>query len=33
MIQDGYLFVLDEQASSVQRIRLSDKEQASASLR
>ena len=31
MIQDGYLFVLDEQASSVQRIRLSDKEQASAS--
>ena len=31
MIQDGYLFVLDEQANSVQRIRLSDKEQASAS--
>lgn len=31
MIQDGYLFVLDEQASSVQRIRLSDEEQASAS--
>ena len=31
MIQDGYLFVLDEQASSVQRISLSDKEQASAS--
>ena len=26
MIQDGYLFVLDEQANSVQRIRLSDKE-------
>mgnify|MGYP000187662150 FL=1 len=31
MIQDGYLFVLDEQANSVQRTRLSDKEQASAS--